>query len=177
MIAIGSDHGGFALKQELMKHLDANGVAYKDFGCYDENSVDYPDIAKAVGEAVVSGEFEKGCLICGTGIGISIAANKVKGVRAALCGDWFSAKYTRLHNDANIICFGGRVIGSGLAYANFWMCSSLQNSRAADTSAVWRKYPKSKTDSKRKKASAVSSEERMFRERQMLFRVTVRHTS
>lgn len=115
MIAIGSDHGGFALKQELMKHLDANGVAYKDFGCYDENSVDYPDIAKAVGEAVVSGEFEKGCLICGTGIGISIAANKVKGVRAALCGDWFSAKYTRLHNDANIICFGGRVIGSGLA--------------------------------------------------------------
>lgn len=115
MIAIGADHGGFQLKKELMAHLDKIGVEYKDFGCYDENSVDYPDIAKAVGTAVVNGEYEKGVLVCGTGIGISIAANKIKGVRAALCNDYFSAKYTRLHNDANIICFGGRVIGPGSA--------------------------------------------------------------
>lgn len=115
MIAIGADHGGFALKKELMAHLDQIGVAYKDFGCYDENSVDYPDVARAVGTAVAGGAYEKGVLICGTGIGISMAANKIKGVRAALCGDYFSAKYTRLHNDANIICFGGRVIGPGLA--------------------------------------------------------------
>lgn len=115
MIAIGADHGGFQLKKELMAHLDKMGVEYKDFGCYDENSVDYPDIAKAVGTAVVNGEYEKGVLVCGTGIGISIAANKIKGVRAALCNDYFSAKYTRLHNDANIICFGGRVIGPGSA--------------------------------------------------------------
>ncbi len=115
MIAIGSDHGGFALKKELMAHLDNIGVAYKDFGCYDENSVDYPAVAKEVGTAVVSGEYEKGVLVCGTGIGISMAANKIKGVRAALCNDYFSAKYTRLHNDANIICFGGRVIGPGSA--------------------------------------------------------------
>ena len=115
MIAIGSDHGGYALKQELMKHLKEIGVEFKDFGCYDENSVDYPAIAKAVGTAVVSGEYEKGVLICGTGIGISMAANKIRGVRAALCNDYFSAKYTRLHNDANIICFGGRVIGPGSA--------------------------------------------------------------
>ncbi len=115
MIAIGADHGGFLLKKELMAHLDKMGVEYKDFGTYSEASVDYPDIAKAVGEAVVSGEYEKGVLVCGTGIGISMAANKIKGVRAALCGDYFSAKYTRLHNDANIICFGGRTIGAGLA--------------------------------------------------------------
>ncbi len=115
MIAIGADHGGFQLKKELMAHLDKMGVAYKDFGTYDESSVDYPDIAKTVGAAVVSGEFEKGVLVCGTGIGISMAANKIDGIRAALCGDYFSAKYTRLHNDANVICFGGRTIGAGLA--------------------------------------------------------------
>ncbi len=115
MIAIGADHGGFALKKELMAHLDKMGVAYKDFGTYSEASVDYPDIAKAVCDAVVSGEYEKAVLVCGTGIGISMAANKVKGIRAALCGDYFSAKYTRLHNDANVICFGGRTIGAGLA--------------------------------------------------------------
>ncbi len=115
MLAIGCDHGGFLLKRELIAHLEKEGIAYQDFGCYDENSVDYPDIARTVADAVVGGVCEKGVLICGTGIGISIAANKIKGVRAALCGDYFSAKYTRLHNDANIICFGGRVIGAGLA--------------------------------------------------------------
>ena len=115
MIALGCDHGGYELKQEIIKYLEENNLPFKDFGCYDENSVDYPDVARAVGTAVAGGAYEKGVLICGTGIGISMAANKIKGVRAALCGDYFSAKYTRLHNDANIICFGGRVIGPGLA--------------------------------------------------------------
>ena len=97
MIAIGSDHGGFALKQEIMEHLKENGIEYKDYGCYDESSCDYPVYAKKVANAIVSGECEKGILICGTGIGISIAANKVKGIRAALCHDTFSAQATREH--------------------------------------------------------------------------------
>ena len=115
MIAIASDHGGFALKQEIMAYLKAEGFEYRDFGCYDESSCDYPEYGRAVGEAVASGEYEKGILICGTGIGISIAANKVKGVRAALCTDCFMAEMTRLHNDANILALGGRVVGPGLA--------------------------------------------------------------
>ena len=115
MIAIGSDHGGFALKQEVMKHLDELGLAYKDYGTYTEDSCDYPVYGEAVARAVAGGEAEKGIVICGTGIGISIAANKVKGIRAALCGDCFSAEYTRRHNDANILAMGARVVGSGLA--------------------------------------------------------------
>lgn len=115
MIAIGSDHGGFELKAHIMKHLEESGVSFKDFGCYDENSVDYPDIAKKVGNAVTAGECESGILICGTGIGMSIAANKIKGIRAALCSDVYSAKMTKQHNNANIICLGGRVTGRELA--------------------------------------------------------------
>ncbi len=115
MIALGSDHGGFALKKEIMKHLDEKGVVYKDFGTYSEDSCDYPVYAEEVGKAVVSGECESGIVVCGTGIGISIAANKVKGVRAALCGDCFSAEFTRKHNDANVLALGGRVVGVGLA--------------------------------------------------------------
>ena len=115
MIAIGSDHGGFALKQALMKHLEARGLAYKDFGTYTEASCDYPVYAKAVANAVASGECERGIIICGTGIGVSITANKIPGIRAALCGDCFSAEATRLHNDANILCMGARVTGEGLA--------------------------------------------------------------
>ena len=115
MIAIGCDHGGFALKQEIIKYLNANNIAYRDFGTDSEKSVNYAPIAAAVGHSVASGECEKGILICGTGIGMSMAANKVKGIRAACCSDHFSAKYTRLHNDANILCMGGRVIGSGVA--------------------------------------------------------------
>ena len=115
MIAIGCDHGGFELKQEIMKHLDARGEKYQDFGTYDTASTDYPIYAKKVANAVVGGECDKGILICGTGIGISIAANKVKGVRAALCHDCFSAQATREHNDANILALGGRVVGAGLA--------------------------------------------------------------
>ena len=115
MIAIGSDHGGFALKKALMKHLEQRGLAYKDFGTYSEASCDYPAYAKAVANAVASGECERGILICGTGIGVSITANKVPGIRAALCGDCFSAEATRQHNDANILCMGARVVGEGLA--------------------------------------------------------------
>ena len=115
MIAIGCDQGGYALKLEVMKHLDERGLEYKDFGCYSEASVDYPEYGKAVANAVANTECEKGILICGTGIGISIAANKVKGIRAALCTDCFMAEATRLHNDANVLAMGGRVIGAGLA--------------------------------------------------------------
>ncbi|NLW65649.1 MAG: ribose 5-phosphate isomerase B [Clostridiales bacterium] len=115
MIAIGSDHGGFALKREIMKYLDEKGLEYKDFGTYTEDSCDYPDYGEAVGRAVAGGECERGIVICGTGIGISISANKVKGVRAALCGDCYSAEYTRRHNDANVLALGARVLGTGLA--------------------------------------------------------------
>ena len=115
MIAIGSDHGGFSLKIEVMKHLDELGLEYKDFGTYTTDSCDYPIYGEAVAKAVASGECEKGIIICGTGIGISIAANKVKGIRAALCGDCFSAEMTRRHNDANILAMGERVLGPGLA--------------------------------------------------------------
>lgn len=115
MIAIGSDHGGYELKQEIMKHLEERGLDYKDFGCYDESSCDYPVYARLVANEVAEGRCESGILICGTGIGISIAANKVPGIRAALCTDCFCAEATRQHNDANILCLGGRVVGPGLA--------------------------------------------------------------
>ena len=114
-LAIGSDHGGFELKQEIIKFLNENKFEFEDFGCYDSNSVDYPVIAKTVGEAITKGDCDRGLLFCGTGIGISIAANKVDGIRAACCSDTFSARFTRLHNDANILCMGGRVVGAGLA--------------------------------------------------------------
>ena len=115
MLAIGSDHGGFALKQAVMAHLEKRGLAYKDYGTYSEASCDYPDFGRAVAQAVAAGEAEFGIIICGTGIGISITANKVPGIRAALCGDCFSAEATRSHNDANILALGARVVGEGLA--------------------------------------------------------------
>lgn len=115
MYAIGSDHGGYALKQEIMKHLSERGIAYRDYGTYSEESCDYPDYGEAVGRAVASGECERGIVVCGTGIGISIAANKVRGVRCALCGDCFSAQMAREHNDANVLALGARVLGPGLA--------------------------------------------------------------
>lgn len=115
MIAIGSDHGGFLLKQEIMKHLDERGMEYKDFGTYTDESCDYPVYGRAVAHAVADGKCEKGIIICGTGIGISIAANKVSGIRAALCGDCYSAQMSRQHNDANVLALGARVIGAGLA--------------------------------------------------------------
>lgn len=115
MIALGSDHGGYGLKQEIIRYLEEKGIEYKDYGCYDERPCDYPVYGKKAAQAVASGECEKGILICGTGIGISIAANKVKGIRAALCHDVFSAKATREHNDANMLAMGARVVGPGLA--------------------------------------------------------------
>ena len=115
MIAIGSDHGGFELKEAVKKHLEERGLEYKDYGTYTKDSCDYPVYGKLVGHAVADGECERGIIICGTGIGISITANKIKGVRAALCGDCFSAEATRLHNDANILALGARVTAEGLA--------------------------------------------------------------
>ena len=115
MIALGCDHGGYGLMQEVIRHLEDRGLEYKNYGCYSEESVDYPVYAKAAANAVASGECEEGILICGTGIGISIAANKVPGIRAALCHDCFSAEATRQHNDANMLAMGARVIGPGLA--------------------------------------------------------------
>ena len=115
MIALGSDHGGYELKQEIIAYLEKNHYAYKDSGCDTKESCDYPVYAKRVAQAITSGECDKGILICGTGIGISIAANKVKGIRAALCHDCFSAQATREHNNANMLAMGARVIGPGLA--------------------------------------------------------------
>lgn len=115
MVAIACDHGGFAYKQMIMQHLNDREISYQDFGCFTPDSCDYPDFAQPVAKAVASGEFEKGILICGTGIGMSIAANKVHGIRAAVCGDAFSAKATREHNDANILCMGARVISEAKA--------------------------------------------------------------
>ncbi len=115
MIAIGCDHGGYQLKQEVLEHLKSRNIEYKDFGCYSEDSCDYPVYARKVTDAIIAEECELGILICGTGIGISITANKVKGIRAALCHDCFSAEATRLHNNANILAMGARVIGPGLA--------------------------------------------------------------
>ncbi len=115
MIALGCDHGGYGLMQEVKKHLEERGFEYKDYGCYSEESVDYPIYGKKAAEAVASGECERGIIICGTGIGISITANKVKGIRAALCHDCFSAQATREHNDANMLAMGARVIGPGHA--------------------------------------------------------------
>ncbi len=115
MIAIGCDHAALGLKKEIMAHLDERGEKYQDFGTYTEESCDYPDYAKKVCHAILDGQCDKGILICGTGIGISIAANRFKGIRAALCGDCFSAKATREHNDANILALGARVVGPGLA--------------------------------------------------------------
>ena len=115
MLALGCDQAGYGLKQEIMKYLDEKGIEYKDCGTYSEDAVDYPVYAKAVVKEILSGNCEKGILICGTGIGISIAANRYKGIRAALCGDCFSAEATRLHNDANILAMGARVVGPGLA--------------------------------------------------------------
>ena len=118
MIALGCDQGGFALKQEIMAHLTARGLEFKDYGSYDEQSVDYPVYAKKVAEAILSGECEKGILICGTGVGISLAANKVKGVRAAVCSEAVTAHLTKLHNNANIICFGARIVISASPNVN-----------------------------------------------------------
>ena len=116
-IAIASDHGGFELKKQLLPYLAELGHEYHDFGCYTAESMDYPDIAFPCAEAVARGEYDRGVLICGTGIGVSICANKVRGIRCALCGDVLSAELTRQHNDSNMLAMGGRIIGVETAKA------------------------------------------------------------
>ena len=115
MIALGSDHGGFELKERIRAYLEKEGIAYRDCGCFSKESCDYPVFGKAAAEAVASGECEKGIVICTTGIGISITANKVKGIRCALCSDSLSAEMTRRHNDANMLAMGAGIVGGNLA--------------------------------------------------------------
>lgn len=115
MIAIGSDHGGYELKESVKRYLDEKNIPYRDMGCNSRDSVDYPVYGRAAADAVADGSCEKGIVICTTGIGISMVANKVPGVRCALCTDTFSAKMTRLHNDANVLALGGGIVGTGLA--------------------------------------------------------------
>ena len=115
MIVIASDHGGYALKQELMEHLRTRGVEFEDIGTYTEESCDYPVYAEKAARGVAEGKYEKGILVCGTGIGMSLAANKIRGIRCAVLSDCFSAEMCRAHNDANMIALGGRVIGAELA--------------------------------------------------------------
>ncbi len=115
MIVIASDHGGFALKQELMAHLREKGVEFEDIGTYDEQSCDYPDYAAKAARGVADGTWERGILVCGTGIGVSLAANKIRGIRCALLSDCFSAEMCRAHNNANMMAIGGRVVGPELA--------------------------------------------------------------
>ena len=130
MIAIGCDHGGYELKLEIIKYLEEKGLEYKDFGC-DGESVDYPIYAKKVGQAIIDGECEKGILICGTGLGISLAANKVKGIRAAVCSEPFTARMARQHNNCNILAFGARVVGGELAkmIVETWLDTEFEGGR------------------------------------------------
>ena len=131
MIALGCDHGGYQLKQEIMAWLEKNHFEYKDYGCFDTEAVDYPIYARLVGHAVADGECEKGILICGTGVGISLAANKVKGVRACVCSEPFSAKLSRQHNNTNILAFGARVVGVELAkmIVDQWLEAEFEGGR------------------------------------------------
>ncbi|MGN1180025.1 MAG: ribose 5-phosphate isomerase B [Suilimivivens sp.] len=115
MIALGSDHGGYDLKMQVMEHLKERGMEVKDFGCFDKSSCDYPEFGQAAAKAVADGTCEKGIVVCTTGIGISIAANKIKGIRCAFCTDPYLAKMTRLHNDANMLALGGGITGRNLA--------------------------------------------------------------
>jgi len=131
MIALGCDHGGYELKQEIKKYLDEKGIEYKDYGCDSLDSVDYPVYAKKVAHAILDGECEKGILICGTGLGISLAANKVKGIRAAVCSEPFTAKMARVHNNCNILAFGARVVGAELAkmIVETWLDAEFEGGR------------------------------------------------
>lgn len=131
MIAIGADHGGFELKNKIVKWLLDNGYDIKDFGVYENKSVDYPDIAEVVCKSITSGECDRGILVCGTGIGISIAANKIKGIRAAVCGDIYSAAMTKRHNNANVITLGGRVVGEdvGIEIVKAWLTNEFEGGR------------------------------------------------
>ncbi len=128
-IALGADHGGFNYKNKIKEYLSSIGVEVVDAGTFSADSCDYPEIAQKVGNLVVSGEVEKGILVCGTGIGMSIAANKIKGIRAALCSDTFSARLTRQHNNSNVLCLGERVTGEGLMLdiVKIWLETPFSN--------------------------------------------------
>ncbi len=130
-IAIGCDHGGYELKTKIVEYLDERNYEYNDFGCYSTESVDYPIFARIVADKVASGEFDRGILICGTGIGVSIVANKVKGIRCALVHDTKSAEFTRLHNDSNVLAMGGRIIDHQLALeiTKIWLSTEFEGGR------------------------------------------------
>ncbi|MFD2170205.1 ribose 5-phosphate isomerase B [Tumebacillus lipolyticus] len=132
-VAIAADHGGYTLKESVKKKLESLGLSYHDFGTYSEESVDYPDYGILVAEAVARGEYDRGILICGTGLGMSIVANKVPGIRCALLHDTFSAKATREHNDTNVMAMGARVIGPGLAddIVELWLTTEFSGGRHA----------------------------------------------
>lgn len=131
MIAIGADHGGYSLKEEIIEYLSQNNMTYKDFGIFNNYKCDYPIIAQTVAKAVASFEYNFGILFCGTGLGMSIAANKITNIRAVCATDIYSVKYSRLHNNANILCLGGRVIGAGLAkeLINVFLNSDFEGGR------------------------------------------------
>ena len=131
MIALGCDHGGYELMQEVKAYLDKQGLEYQDFGCYSNEAVDYPVYARKVGHAIQNGTCDKGILICGTGLGISLAANKVKGIRAAVCSEPFTAKMARVHNNCNILAFGARVVGAELAkmIVETWLDAEFEGGR------------------------------------------------
>jgi ribose 5-phosphate isomerase B len=151
-VVLASDHGGFYLKKEIMVFLKQEGIAYHDLGTFSEETVDYPDYALKVAEVIRKGDFEQGILCCGTGIGMVIAANKIPGVRAALCHDCFSARMAREHNDANILTLGQRVIGDGLAIeiVRTWLKAEFQGGRharrVAKITAIEQKFGKEKND-------------------------------
>lgn len=138
MIAIGADHAGYALKEKVKQHLIDAGYEVKDYGTYSEDRCDYPVFGKAVADAVASGECEKGVLVCGTGVGISLAANKVKGIRAGVCSDTATARLIRQHNNANIVAFGARIVGEELAYdiVDAFLSAEFLGGRHADRVAL-----------------------------------------
>jgi len=129
-LAIASDHAGYALKQEVMKHLADKGIEFEDFGAFSEQSCDYPEFAEKAGRAVASGRCERGIVICGTGLGVSIAANKIRGIRCALCNDLFTARLSREHNDANMLALGARILGGeyALSIVDAWLGTAFLNS-------------------------------------------------
>ncbi len=147
MIALGSDHAGYALKCEVMEWLKSNGIPFHDYGCFSGESCNYAAIAQTVCNEVAAGRHDKALLFCGTGIGISIAANKVNGIRAAACSDYFSAKMTRLHNDANVLCLGGRVVAGGLAceLVNVFLHTAFEGGRHQSRIDYLREIEKAQT--------------------------------
>jgi len=134
MLAIGSDHAAFDFKEEIKRYLDSKGIKYRDFGCFSKDRVHYPEIAVAVAKAIASKECERGLLFCGTGVGMCISANKVKGIRAVVCSEPYSAKLSRQHNDTNVLALGSRVVGLELAkmIIDVWLNTSFEGGRHAE---------------------------------------------